>query len=110
MNEEYWKDAFIHRMDSYWEVDRLEMVLKGYLYDHNRYAEETNQPSEIMTPLEFWDSKRPYGNKNIALSIVYNLGWDNKRVLMKEDAPEWVKETAMRLHDLVKIELEKQVE
>lgn len=104
-NNEYWADVLKNRMSSKEEVTRLTTVLLGFLYRHNEYAKATNQVFDIMTPVEFWDSKRPYGNKDVAASIAFNLGWDTQRVLMKEILPEFVEEEAYKLHDLVKEEL-----
>ena len=91
-------------------VTRLTTVLLGFLYRHNEYAKATDQVFDIMTPAEFWDSKRPYGNKDVAASIAFNLGWDNQRVLMKERLPEFVEEEAYKLHYLVREELIKEEE
>lgn len=98
----YWEDVMKHRMPKQEEVWRLETILKGNLYDHNNYALECNRPEEIMTPYEFWDTKRPYGNKDIEASIAFNLGWDYKRVLCHERMPEFVRKEAMELHDLLR--------
>ena len=106
-HEEYWKDIMENRrMEEYWELDRLETILKGNLYDHNEYAKEINQLHDIMTPLEFWDSKRPYGNKNIEASIAYSLGWDYKRLLTTSVLPDFVEEEARKLHHQLRKELE----
>lgn len=103
----YWEEAMEIRMNIREEVDRLETVLLGHLYLNNEYAKKV-VGQDVMEPLEFWDSKRPYGNKNIENSIAFNLGWDYKRVLTKEVMPEWVKDEARKVHDLLRRQLERE--
>ena len=104
----YWEEAMKYRMDERCEVTRLTTVLKGFLYRHNEWAKETDQPYELMTPEEFWDSKRPYGNKDIPASIAFNLGWDYKRKLTTERMPEWVENVAWDLHEKVLKEIKEE--
>ncbi|WP_442636523.1 hypothetical protein [Rossellomorea marisflavi] len=85
-------------METYFEVGRLEMVLKGHWYEHIANNEGIE---DDMSLLEFWDSKRPYGNKDVEASIAFNLGWDYKRVLTTEYMPTLVKEEAAQLHELL---------
>lgn len=95
---DYWQKAMSRRMPFCFEADRLETVIHGFFA---RQTEETDI-------LEFWDSKRPYGNKCIEASIAYNLGWDYERRLCHEYMPEWVEAEAMKLHAAVFEELMKE--
>lgn len=94
---EYWKSVLSRRMSQELELDRLEMILKGHLYDHNEF-DNTHK----MTPLEFLDTKRPYGNKNIENSIAFMLGWDHGRVLLEHFMPDNVKSEALALHEALR--------
>lgn len=94
----YWEDVMRNRMETYFEIKRLEMVLKGYWNDHIANNEGIE---DDMSLLEFWNSKRPYGNKDVEASIAFNLGWDYKRVLTAEYMPTRVREEAARLHELL---------
>jgi hypothetical protein len=105
LDYKYWREVMQCRMEEQYEVTRLTHVLKGFLYDHNLYEKKINRGGED-TPLSFWDSKRPYGVKNIGKSIAFNLGWDQRRKLDREEMPKWVYQEADRLHQLVKKELE----
>lgn len=102
IHEEYWQEVMKNRMPIDDEVTRLKTALMGFMYSHNEYSKESNRHYDIMDILEFWDSKRPYGNKSIENSIAYNLGWDRDRLLITSMLPEWVKDEAMKLHELVK--------
>lgn len=91
----YWCNAIVRRMPFRDEVVRLTTVLYGF------FARQ----SEISDIVEFWSSKRPYGNKHIAGSIAFNLGWDTERRLCKEALPDFVEREALRLHQEVGIRL-----
>jgi hypothetical protein len=94
----YWEEVMSNRMETHFEIGRLEMVLKGHWYDH---IANNDGIEDDMSLLEFWDSKRPYGNKDVEASIAFNLGWDYKRVLTTEYMPTKVREEAGRLHELL---------
>lgn len=104
-NETYWQDILKNRrMSIKDEAYRLSHVLYGHLYNHNRYAEISGR-NDFMDVFDFWDSKRPYGNKDIEASIVFQLGWDHERRLTENRLPEFVRDEARKLHVLVKEEL-----
>lgn len=103
--ETYWEEAMQRRMNTREEVHRLIMTLKGYLYEQNEYAKRIENQLAIHTPIEFWETKRPYGNKDIPASIAFHLGWDNERKLTKERLPEFIEEKAMEIHQLVLVNL-----
>ena len=44
------------------------------------------------------NDKRPFGNKAIPESIIFNLGWDTK-FLAYDDAPEFVQDLAMEVYN-----------
>lgn len=75
--DEYWQLASSNRMDEFWEIVRLETVLKGFYYDEIQFGH--NDYENIVDFCE--NAKRPFGNKSIDQSIAFNLGWDNKRML-----------------------------
>ena len=110
-HDAYWEDIMANRrmpLDD--EVTRLTSALYGFLYRHNEYSRVANREYDIMDPIEFWDSKRPYGNKNNDMAIAYNLGWDYKRLMVTSILPEFVKVETQKLHALVKEEIIKQEE
>lgn len=98
---EYWLDVLSHRMPLEDELDRLEVILLGHLQMHNQGQPLLGQ----LTPLEFIDTKRPYGNKNIANSIAFSLGWDYRRVLVTTALPEKLEAEALALHAELKLRL-----
>ncbi|MDK2600490.1 hypothetical protein QO179_23620 [Bacillus stercoris] len=105
-SREYWGLSMRRRMPMDDELTRLESILYGFLYRHNSYAVQNNLSSEVMTLSEFINSKRPYGNKDIASSIAFNLGWDNERRLTTEEIPRSVEYQAMNLHYALKKKIE----
>lgn len=105
-HEEYWRDIMLNRrMPIEDEVTRLTSALFGFLYRENEYNNLTGRYSDIMTPIEYWDSKRPYGNKDVDASIAYNLGWDHMRLMTTSALPEFVIKETEKLHNLVLEEL-----
>lgn len=86
--DEYWQLAMKRRMPFIDEVDRLLTVLRGF------HSESTEQ----IDLLDFYDGKRPYGNKDVPASIAFNLGWDFERRLCREAVPAFVAEEAIKLH------------
>lgn len=98
VDEAYWVNCLAMKREDFWVVPRLVSVLKGfYLEDcwfHN--VQPTRQGL-----IDFTDSKRPYGNKDLEASIAFNLGWDWAGVLTRVAAPKMIQDEANRLHDLV---------
>lgn len=101
--EKYWERSNNHRMDKTWELDRLETVLYGFYYKHIKFFEEDGFKPDCETLAEFIRSKRPYGNKDVAQSIAYNLGWDPNRCLCFDifGLPENIEDSAMELHRIL---------
>lgn len=93
--DEYWKTILKRRMPFRDEVLRLTTALHGFYARHG----------ESFSLREFWESKRPYGNKDVAASIAFNLGWDFERRLCQEALPEWVAEEALKVHAAVGAQL-----
>jgi hypothetical protein len=91
----YWQQAMAQRMPLVDEVARLETVLYGF------YCRQLGSEDAECSVQEFFDSKRPYGNKDIAESIAYNLGWDFERRLQHMQMPDWVRAEAEKLHAAV---------
>ena len=102
-NEDYWRDAIKYRMEEYWEVVRLVNALKGFYYEHLKYeAEDDIDFVDHETIYDFClNDKRPFGNKNVIQSIIFNLGWDYKRQLEKHNQPNWVSILASDLYQKV---------
>lgn len=95
----YWKNAMDNRQPISDEVSRLISILLGHHYRH-MLMDEGKQ--DYLSLEEFVHSKRPYGNKDIAQSIAFNLGWDSKRILMTHDLDnQAVREAAEELHSYV---------
>lgn len=103
---EYWEGVLKNRMPFNDEVNRLSHTLLGHLYTHNLYCENLKRDFDKMDVIEFWSSKRPYGNKDVEVSIAYSLGWDYKRILTISDLPEFMRIEARELHEEVKLELQ----
>lgn len=55
----------------------------------------------IMSIEDFAYEKRPYGNKDVPASILYNLGLDRYDVLDFASVPEEIQEWCMKLHEEV---------
>lgn len=97
------------RGNEQYEVTRLTSILYGHLYRHNQYAKASGR-DDFYEASDFWSSKRPYGNKDIPLSIAYSLGWDKHRELWDApfSTPLFVEQVAMGLHELVLKEITRQ--
>lgn len=105
-HEAYWKDIMENRrMPIRDETTRLTSALYGFLYKENEYDLLVGRTTSPMSPVEFWSSKRPYGNKDVDASIAYNLGWDYKRLMTSSALPDFVIEETEKLHAKVLIEL-----
>ncbi len=89
--QKYWLNVMSRKMPFEDELYRLKIVLHG----HYQIREEFYQN---YTLVEFHNSKRPYGNKDIEASIAFQLGWDYQRTLCENDMPLWVREFAKNLH------------
>lgn len=98
-SDTYWTDVLAHRMPEGYEVERLETVLYGFFARQDEY-------DNIRDFHQY--AKRPYGNKNVAASIAFNLGWDWERRLCTEPVPEEVERQAKRLHQLVGEQLQEE--
>lgn len=94
----YWADVMKYRMPEQDEVTRLITALKGFYF-------EDEDGYENLTDFAKY-AKRPWGNKNIEQSIMFNLGWDVQRVLCYKEEPRWVTEIAEDLYNKVISELE----
>lgn len=94
--DDYWRTQMSNRCEFRLEVDRLTSILLGYCY------RESLHQGHIISPLDFYYEKRPYGNKNIEMSIIHNMGWDSKYVLYHTDyVPNFIKGEAIQLHKAV---------
>jgi hypothetical protein len=92
-DETYWRTAMSRRMSQDEEVTRLCTVLRGFF---------TNNDDGFTDIVEFWErAKRPYGAKNVAHSIAFNLGWDWQRRLCTKPMPTWADDEAMSLHAML---------
>jgi hypothetical protein len=98
--KEYWATLLDRRMPEHDDVERLINILKGR-YLTERLHDGIPPTGRVADLIEFHGSKRPYGNKDVAASIVFNLGWDYKRQLCHGDMPEAIREAALRLHEAV---------
>lgn len=79
------------RMSKADELIRLETLLKGFYLDD---SEGYRKLSEFCAL-----AHRPWGSKDVAASIAFNLGWDRDRVLCFSAMPEWVREETEALHE-----------
>lgn len=93
----YWEDVMKYRMPEQDEVTRLITALKGFYFEDYRGYENLLDFAKY--------AKRPWGNKNIEQSIMFNLGWDVQRVLCYTEEPQWVTEIAQDLYQKVLAEL-----
>lgn len=91
-NDDYWRTALANR---HFEAEKLTMIAKLVKF-HSECGEK-------MSLLNFYHSKRPYGNKDIDQSIAFNLGWDNaeRRLTWHSDLPDWVKVETQKIHKAV---------
>lgn len=96
----YWNDVMQYRMPECYEVSRLITALKGF------YMEDEDGYDNLLDFAR--NAKRPWGNKNIEQSIMFNLGWDVQRVLCYKEEPEWVTRIAEDLYNKVILELEQE--
>lgn len=104
IDEDYWIDAMKHRQSNDCEIDRLISIGKGYYLSELKYeAECDNKESVNLKDFDFIyfikNAKRPFGNKNIEQSIMYNLGWDWDRRLVSESEPKWVIREAEQIYN-----------
>lgn len=100
--EAYWRQAMAVRMPFHEELVRLETLLHGF---YSRSPEHEKEGSVI----DFLrDAKRPFGNKNVAQSIIYNLGWDFERRLCRVAEPGWVTDQARMLYHALINEMEEE--
>lgn len=108
--DEYWKKIIgentSHPKKLGDDVHRLVDSLISFYYQEKMYDISTGREDGMSTLEDFWDSKRPYGNKDIERSIMYRLGWDRERYLHLEYFPEFAKELCMNVHDMVKKNLD----
>lgn len=108
--DKYWKKIIeentVHPSSMYDNRNRLIDVLLSFYYQEKMYDLSTQRENGMSTLEEFWDSKRPYGNKDVERSIMYRLGWDRERYLHLEYFPDFAKDLCMRLHEMVKEELD----
>jgi hypothetical protein len=102
---EYWRTLLDRRMPETYEIERLITVLKGFYLSDCIYN-ETLQQDHKKGLIEFWGSKRPYGNKDVPASIAFNLGWDYKRQLCFHAMPDNIEAVANELHNKVLQEIE----
>lgn len=107
----YWRDAMAFRMSESEEAVRLGHCGLGFYFKHLKFVESNNETSEHATFLDFIsDDKRPFGNKNKAASVIFNLGWDVQRVLVFSSAPKWVEDEALKIYEALKTLLRKAAE
>lgn len=111
VEEEYWKDAMNHRQPEWCEIERLISIAKGFYLDELKNDADYKEENSIdlsKYDLRYFveNAKRPFGNKNKAQSIMFNLGWDWDRRLVEQSEPQWVIEEANKLYKNVIKELE----
>jgi hypothetical protein len=90
LKEVYWRRCMAQRGDRRDEVSRLVTALYGF------YAQQSQEASDYEpTLLGFLKGKRPWGNKNVAASIAFTLGWDTGGLLSRDDRlPDFVEHEA----------------
>lgn len=87
------------------EAETLMHTMLGYMLTQNTYDLSTNRINVPCSAKDFWDSKRPYGNKDVEESIIYKLNWGTYQ--MREGFfPDFVRAEAERIHQLVIVRLE----
>jgi hypothetical protein len=106
---DYWNSTLDRRMSEDYEIERLINVLKGFYLSYCIHN-ETLQQDHKKGLIEFWDSKRPYGNKDIPASIAFNLGWDYKRQGCFHAMPKFIEMAAEDLHNKVLKELDENID
>lgn len=100
----YWSNILQTQQSDQDSAIRMAQVLKGFYLDKCFHAGAIPSKDGLI---EFWDSKRPYGNKDIPCSIAFNLGWDWARVLCwdQNQMPSEAETKAELIHKLVLEEL-----
>lgn len=87
------------------EVEVLTYSLLGHRAVENAYDLAVGRIRFPQSPTDYWESKRPYGNKDVPCSILFKLGWGSAH--MREGwIPDFIQEEALRIHRLVDIERE----
>jgi len=81
----YWQETLTRRMPLYDEAERLRSVLTHFWVES---GSEDPIDQFVVT------AKRPFGNKDVLASIVFNLGWDWFRVGSQWEIPEYVQDEA----------------
>lgn len=98
---DYWKEIFDRRTKDkdllQRDIWRLCAALEGEFYMHMFCNLSSNSIYSLPTILDFSDSKRPYGNKDVPASILFRLGWDEKGYLSWR-LPEFVRDKCEQLH------------
>lgn len=89
----YWKHVLDNNMiPEYILLYHLEISLKGFYF--------TSTDKYKGSLLDFINSKRPYGNKNIPLSIIANLGMDYLNMLeVTYNLPTEMEDFCYNLHN-----------
>lgn len=95
-----WEIALENRRSVRKEARILYHALLGHYTEYKAFNASQGKVLEENV-LDFWDSKRPYGNKDIPASIAFTLGWGND-ALLQEELPGFVEDAALELHDEVK--------
>ncbi len=112
----YWASILERRMPETYEIERLVTVMKGFYFRSLEHEHET-QPEHFSLDsafsqqafINFHDEKRPYGNKDVAASIAFNLGWDYKRQLCYHEMPDNIKFICNDLHVKVLAEIKSEM-
>ena len=102
-----WEEVMRSRRRTDEEVTVLYYCLLGHMHSERTYDMSVGRTCSVSA-LDHWDSKRPYGNKDIPMSIAFNLGWNAHKHLDNDysySLPDFVKEEAWKLHELVKQEI-----
>ena len=100
---DYWKLALSTRTVISSEMRRLMHIGMGfYIKGYTHAAPDDCLVTNIKTR-NFYNflanDKRPFGNKAIPESIIFNLGWDTNKFLAYDDAPEFVQDMAMEVYN-----------
>lgn len=106
----YWQEVLQYRMADLHEVSRLKTAGLGFYCRHKNFELLEERHQDHKNFLDFIeDDKRPFGNKCIPSSIIFNLGWDVQRTMCFISAPDWVKDEAQKLYKLLIREVEDQL-
>lgn len=108
--EKYWKEFLKKKRQPKWcERNRLRMIVEYFWRENLKYCDE-DDCRRCDTLLKFVTcDKRPYGDKDIPASIVFNLGWGyQENDYMTKDA----RGEALSIHNelIKKLEEEKEEE